>query len=351
MKRRGPLEIDLHTYAAEHSWGDLIAEHGADRADVLATLDGLLLALPGRRRIRALELASLIEARLDQPMTGGRELNQAMIDSLRADYRCAFPVDRGPNPAVDARPVVLTATPRSGNTLVQRLFAELTGYAVMAAPMVADLDEREVTGPVFVQVHAPNDRLARKFVAAVNAEVVTIARHPLDVLLSVLHFSRHESQILDWLDGAALASPETLRGASPTSAQFVEWATGKGASRLLAVTHQWWRESTTHRVRYEELIVDTPGVVAKLFAELGVAPRDPAADADQIRAGALLGLANHHRWRATSNGWRDLLPVETATQLYRAHRRVFDDLGYTLDAVDPLLDESAANANWRAAKR
>ncbi|MGI9615435.1 MAG: sulfotransferase domain-containing protein [Acidimicrobiales bacterium] len=351
MKRRAPIDIDLRAYATERRWASLIAEHGADEMVVLHAYDELLYALPGRRRVRALELASLIEARLDLPLEGGRAVNEALVASLRDNYRYAFLVDHASRPGNSTRPVVLTATPRSGNTLLQRLFAELTGYTVMAAPTVADLAEEAVTGSVFLQTHAPNDRHARRFVAAVNAEVVTIARHPLDVLLSVLHFSRFEVQILDWLDGAALPSPDSLRDATPTSAQFLDWATSKGATRLLAITHRWWQDGTAHRIRYEELIADTPGVFGKLLAELGITPLNDSPDPDQIREGALAGLANHHRWRATTNGWRDLLPVEAATKIHRAHRRVFDDLGYTLDAADPLLDDATASANWLALRR
>ena len=357
MKRHRPRELTLDAFAAIHHWPEHIARDRdratcGDDGDVMAYLGELLTCLPGRRRVRALELASLVEARLGTGQPGGDGLHRTLIDSLRSDHRCAFRIVPTPAPAPAGSPVLLAATPRSGNTLVQRLFAEVGGYSVVAAPTVADLEPDAIHGRVFIQCHAPADRHAHRFAAAIGARVVTVARHPLDVLLSVLHFSRHEPQILDWLDGAVL-SPDSLRGASPTGDRFLRWAGRRGAARLLGITHRWWRESGVERIRYEELVADPGRVVDELFAALGVDADGEESRVAEVRETALAGLANHHRWRATPEGWRDLLTAEVAAQLGRRHQAVLDDLGYTVDADPsvPPLTESAARRNWEQLKR
>lgn len=350
MKRRAIRELDLSTFADRHAWPAIIARHEADEAAVMASLDGLLRSVPGRRRVRALELASMIEHQLHPTTSQGRRLNQAIIDTLRSDYRHAFLMRPTAPLSAQGPPVLLAATPRSGNTLLQRLFAELLGYAVLAAPTLDDIAPDEVVAPVLMQVHAVNNRQAQRFVDEVGARVVTVARHPLDVLVSMLHFSRHEPQILDWLDGAGIPSPETLRGASPTSSQFVEWAAGKGAGRLLALTQGWWHEPATARVRYEDLVASTTSVLEKLVAELGIAARLDEADPEATREQTLVGLANHHRWRSKANGWQDLLTGQVVERLHRAHRKVFDDLGYTVPGPSALTEDDA-NRNWRQLKR
>ncbi|MGF1599837.1 MAG: sulfotransferase domain-containing protein [Acidimicrobiales bacterium] len=250
------------------------------------------------------------------------------------------------------RPVLLLGTPRSGNTLLQRLFHELLGFPVLGAPTIDDIDVSRVDSAVFIQMHAPHSRAAERFVDQLGARVVTIARHPLDVLISILHFSRHERQILDWLDGAGIPSPDTLAGAAPTSDEFVDWAAGKGAARLLGVTHGWWRQPDTRRIYYEDLISDTSSVMATLIADLDLGPeldlerRLVDADADELRQQALLGLANHHRWRGKANGWREFLTRPIAERLHDAHRRVFDDLGYTIDGST--ASPAEASAAWAA---
>ena len=118
-----------------------------------------------------------------------------------------------------------------------------------------------------MQIHAPRNRVTERFVAELDARVVTVARHPLDVLVSILHFSRHEPQILDWLNGEAIDSLEILADATPISDQFVEWACGEGAGRLLAVTHDWWDQPKVCRIRYERLIVDPRAELTRLYRQ------------------------------------------------------------------------------------
>ncbi|MDH3678857.1 MAG: sulfotransferase domain-containing protein [Acidimicrobiia bacterium] len=350
MKRRAIRELELATFATRHGWPAMIADHEADEADVMTTLDALLVSMPGRRRVRALELASMIEHQLHPTTTQGRRLNEALIESLRVDYQHAFPVRPPPQRSAQGPSVLLAATPRSGNTLLQRLFAELFDYAVIAAPTIDDIAADQVIAPVLMQVHAVNNRQAHRFVDQVGARVLTIARHPLDVLLSMLHFSRHEPQILDWLDGAGVPGPETLRGASPTSSQFVDWASGRGAARLLALTQGWWNDAVAVGVRYEDLVASTTSVLEKLVAELGITARLDEVDPEATREQTLVGLANHHRWRSKADGWQELLTAPVAERLHRAHRKVFDDLGYDMPAPSTLTDDEA-NRNWRQLKR
>ncbi len=349
-------ELDLADFARRHHWPETIAAAGVDDALVTDALQALMVSMPGRRRVRAMELASLIEGRLiDEAAPAQADLYRTLAATLRNDYHRAFVVDRA-RPLTGRPNVLLTSAPRSGNTLLQRLFHEVFGYPVLAAPTIDDVATELVTAPVLMQIHAVRNRRALQFVDRLSARVVTVARHPLDVVISILHFSRHEPQILDWLDGEAIGSPTTLRGASPTSEQFVEWATGSGASRLLAITADWWNDPATYRIRYEDLIASTGPVVAKLADDLGIVVPEATdellgepVDPDGVRERTLVGTPNHHRWRSKADGWRDFLPRPVAERLAVTHRRVLADLGYAVDG--PFVDAEEAAANWRAQKR
>jgi hypothetical protein len=59
-----------------------------------------------------------------------------------------------------------------------------------------------------------------------------LARHPLDVLVSMLNFIRHEPLTARWLEGNA-EIPKTLVGQAPTSENFLNYAMSWGAENLL----------------------------------------------------------------------------------------------------------------------
>ena len=79
-----------------------------------------------------------------------------------------------------------------------------------------------------------------------------LARHPLDVLVSILHFASHEPQTARWLDGEG-GDESSILGAEPASAAFLASATGPRARALLAVTPEWWPHGGV-AVRYEDAV-------------------------------------------------------------------------------------------------
>jgi len=63
-------------------------------------------------------------------------------------------------------------------------------------------------------------------------KVVSIARHPLDVLISILHFIRYDQSTERWLEGNG-EIPSALKEQPPTSALFVRYALSWGAETCL----------------------------------------------------------------------------------------------------------------------
>jgi hypothetical protein len=346
-----------------------------------------LAAFPGRRIVRSLELASLIDLYLSsaldhparllgEPPASGRERPPtsrrrrtpapgydlrpaltALRDTLSGQPGVGFAVARSRSPRESGRSaepvagdrVLIASTPRAGNTLVQRLLVHSFGHEVVAAHGLSDVDLDKVAGRIVFQLHLGRSDRAVAFATMARARVITIARHPLDVLLSILHFSQHEPQVLYWLDGQAFDRPGRLVGASPTSPAFLDWATGDGAAGLLAVTSSWWSDPAVLRLRYEDLVGDTDETMAALAADIGLGGEAPKANAKRIQELVLRGLPNHHRWRGKPGGWRDLLPADVATTIRDAHRATFDALGY--DVTVDTVDQATADLNWLALKR
>jgi hypothetical protein len=175
--------------------------------------------------------------------------------------------------------------------------------------------------------------------------VVTLARHPLDVLLSILQYSPCEGS-LRWLEGLEGDERPIFR-ATPQSEEFQRYATGPRARALLAVSTQWWTAPGCHRIRYEDLVGHPQQSLFRLSRTLGVAPSVRFDEAVEVnRMGRLRTPATaRHFWQGTPGLWRSLLAPDHAHRIARSHREVFSTLGYSCNP-DLSMDDSTATRNW-----
>jgi hypothetical protein len=243
--------------------------------------------------------------------------------------------------------VAVVSTPRSGNTWVRTLVAGTFGLQQVASHELSDDDWRSLPANCALQIHW---RREPEFVARLDEygfRVLTVARHPLDVLISVLHFSTHTAETARWLCGRG-GDESTIWAAMPRSRPFVEYATGPRAAELLAITCDWWGQSGVIGVRYEDIVADPVTELAKLSGPLGPTRTAPAAVAEEA---TLVNLRRHsvnsHFWQGRPGLWRSLLPTAEAREIAAAVAPVVATLGYTCDP-DPDLDPGSADRNWVA---
>ena len=214
---------------------------------------------------------------------------------------------------------------------------------------IATHDQAELPTPlparVIVQMHCDRaEPLLRRW-AEEGVRVVTVARHPIDTLISMLHFARREREVTRWAGGEHLAA---VVGAHPASAAFAGFAIGPGAARMLGFTPQWWCAPGTVRIRYEEMCREPLGELESVRDALGEEPAWPFESALAARPlGYYQALPNHHGWRGQPGIWRRLVVPELAHRIRAAHPRSFEALAYECDP-DPALTPSAAEAAWNA---
>jgi hypothetical protein len=175
---------------------------------------------------------------------------------------------------------------------------------------------------------------------------VTLARHPLDVLLSIMHFALY-APTARWLEGEG-GDERPIYGAMPRSPVFLEYAASNRAAALLRVSHEWWAVPDCLRVRYEELVAEPRAALKQLADRLGVAPRwriDAALEATTLPKLRDLTHCPHHFWQGRPGLWRSLLPAAEARAIVQAQPSCFAALGYACDP-DPELQGRQADANW-----
>jgi len=242
--------------------------------------------------------------------------------------------------------LAIVSTPRSGNTWVRLVLSETLGLNLVGTHNYRDV--KAVPDNCLLQLHWYREPNFQTFLRDHGFRVVVIARHPLDVLLSILHFIRYEGLTSRWLEGNG-EIPADLAGQSPTSAAFRDYATSWGAENLLSISYQWWHDQSAVRVRYEDLAASPRDGFGVLLRELGA----PAEGLDQALAhnwfDSLRNLPNRHGWQGRPELWRDLIPYQTARAIQARHARLFEVLGYEVAPTD--LDLVQAEANWATLKR
>jgi Sulfotransferase domain len=242
--------------------------------------------------------------------------------------------------------VAIISTPRSGNTWLLHLLSKLYHAAPLTFHSPLEIDWKTLPATCIVQLHWHPEPGFLAHLKKAEFRVVVLARHPLDVLISILHFALHDPTAR-WLEGEG-GNERTIYGAMPRSTAFLDYATGPRAKALLSISLEWGSLSGCTTLRYEDLLSQTAIELTRIAQELGVAPDLPveAAMAEttlpKLRE---LTKNNNHFWQGQSNLWKNLLTATEATQIARAHSDVLAKNGYCCDP-DPELTGSQADANW-----
>ena len=247
-----------------------------------------------------------------------------------------------------ARPLrlAIVSTPRSGNTWFRNLLLRYYAVPESASHQLTDDDWARMPPEVVHQIHWPRTPEFLTKLRDHGFRVLTLSRHPLDTLISILHFSWYNPETAMWLLGRG--GDETgLRGAMPRSRPFIDYATGPRAAALLAVTVEWWQQPDVISVRYEDLVADPAGQLAAIAEHVG--PPRCGSVADVVAECSIERLrplaVDNHYWKGRPGLWRELLPPAEAEEVAAAIAPVLDRLGYVCDP-DPRLDARAADYAW-----
>ncbi|MCZ8321932.1 MAG: sulfotransferase domain-containing protein [Novosphingobium sp.] len=237
--------------------------------------------------------------------------------------------------------IAIVSSPRSGNTWLRRILVnglELEEIAVHNYLEVSRLPDQCV-----LQVHWYREPNFQRFLTDNGFKVITLARHPLDVLLSVLHFIKYEPQTARWLEGNCRL-PEELRGCGPCSHLFREYALSFGCENLLSASYQWNHDDAALRVKYEDLVLDTAFELERISNFIGISAQ-PLKNALKVTAlESFQALPNRHGWQGRPGLWRELIPYNIANEIYSRHITVFRALGYEVEPNSLTYD--GAERRW-----
>lgn len=242
--------------------------------------------------------------------------------------------------------VAILSTPRSGNTWLRHLLGAVYAVPSIAVNIPTDVDWPGLPQECVLQLHWHRYPAFLARLEQCRFRVLVLARHPLDVLISILHYSMHEPTGR-WLEGED-GNECTIFGAMPRSTAFLDYASGKRAAALLSVSREWWDIPACVQVYYETLVRDPQAEVGRLQDLLGVAARKPIAEAvaeTTLSKLRVLTTNQAHFWQGKPGLWRSLLTAAEANRIAGAHQTILAELGYACEP-DADLTGSEADANW-----
>jgi hypothetical protein len=238
-------------------------------------------------------------------------------------------------------------TPRTGNLWFRRLLAGALDLQDYAAHAVADIPWKDLLPGCIVSMHAHVTPELRRLLQDGGFRVLVTSRHPLDVLLSILHFSKLEPATAMWLDREG-GDETSLAQAGPLDEAFLDYCVSPRASALLGVSVEWLAFAEAIG-RYERFVAHPKRELSKTLAKLELKPVRPLqqvieeSNFQNLRSS--LGPLQRHFWRGQPGVWRKVLPGDVARPIAAHHRAVFEQFGYACD-YDPALDRERALENW-----
>ena len=173
--------------------------------------------------------------------------------------------------------MAIISTPRSGNTWLRHLLSRLYQAATIPFHSPFEIEWNKLPVDCILQLHWHPESSFLAHLENGGFRVVVLSRHPLDVLISILHFALTD-QTCRWLEGEG-GNERPIFGTMPRSTAFTDYATGPRAKALLAISHEWWSIAGCHTLHYENLVAQTVTELTKLAIALQADPVVPIESA------------------------------------------------------------------------
>jgi Sulfotransferase domain len=244
--------------------------------------------------------------------------------------------------------IAVISSPRSGNTWVRTLLGTILELEQFAVHRPSDIPWNTLPARCVIQIHWRPDRTILDMLERFGVRVLVLARHPLDVLMSVLNYTNY-THLEGLCAGPAACAECAIVGKSPTSPEFLEFACGPAADDVFSHSKLWWGAPAVFRARYEDLVARPEATLSRLIEDLGERPRRPIDEA--IAATSIGRLKSNrdawhfHYWQGQSGIWKTLIPAEAAKRIAGANPETFSVLGYACDP-DESLTTAQAELVW-----
>ena len=230
--------------------------------------------------------------------------------------------------AKDAKMVFIFANPRSGNNAIGQSLSKAMGWQ-KDSPSTLNINYGKIKEPHIILIHKSKEEFTNEYTENIPYSVITITRHPFDIMLSAFRYSAKSGSCFEWVNRTVFPKPFYGVNKKPLSNDFIKWAQSKHAKALLATTVSWL-DSADAIVRYEDFIDNGVDSITALIRKIGYDSKESVVKSavQQVQDIYLKNDPKQHRWLSRVDTWRLFMTEETAKKLYSYHKSAFDALGY-----------------------
>lgn len=246
--------------------------------------------------------------------------------------------------------IAIISTPRSGNTWLRMMLSYFYDAKQIAVHHPNDIDwDNLPKRNCILQLHWHKTGEFVETLQRYNFRIVVLARNPLDVMISILHFVQNKTQSTRWLDGenGENVGEDSLNGKTPASPEFAVYAKSQRAMSLLSVSYEWAQALDVKVVCYEDMVANPELILKKIFDEFGWTNKTVS---HVVRKYSIENLrptsSNQHFWKGEPGIWKKLISKEIAIDIVNTYTTVFPNLHIDINESQNLSEKIMAQ-NWK----
>ena len=241
--------------------------------------------------------------------------------------------------------IAIISCPRSGNTLVRKVFSDLIKAKHYAFHSLNQINWCGFPESCVIQIHWQPEKELIRSLEENSFKVITICRNPADILLSILHFCNYEPNTAKWL-GGKFGDEVVIKNIEPISEKFVSYIEGKRSSTLLSISTEWAKIFGVHVLKYEDFFEKPQELSSKLRKLIHF----PVGNVFEVILKHTINSpvsnnGNMHYWRALPNNWLSFIDKQTYDIIYNKFCKYFEGFGYEKYNKE-FVSTSTARKNW-----
>ncbi len=271
-------------------------------------------------------------------------LDKAFLEPTYSGWRNASRISKD-NECEEPLKIFVVGTPKAGNTWMTYLLSTIYDLPPVTLPTIFDPSVTDRAGTSWVAMqHYWLEPDIFAWAKQRRTLFVTMMRHPGDVLVSLWHMMRNKSYDPD----ADLRFVQLLMHDDNQMDEHTVRYVKEHFSEVVQLSLDWANSGASFIVRYEDLWRDPVTTLARLTNSIRPVSQDrieSAIDVCNINMLRKLGNDPQHKFfrKGGPGNWRRELP-DNIVDVFRHHKpypTLFQNLGYTLDSHDPLIDAPA----------